>query len=272
MRFGLLLGDVPASISPAEHLQQVLRQVDAGVRNGFSLFALGQHFLYGDVRWLQPVPTLARIAAEVGADVRLATTVLVVPLYHPVLLAEEIATLDIVTGGRLDVGLGIGYRREEYRQMGVPFAARARRFEESVAIMRALWSEERVTFHGQEWRLEDATPHLRPLQQPSPPVWIGANATPGILRTARLGDAWPIGPRMPFEQIRQNLRLLEAERRRLGLPLGRHPIRREIVLGRDHEDAVARYSAMTADRYRAYGERERDSLAGRSRTVPRLRP
>src|SRR6185312_2357530 len=110
----VLLGDVPRSVTPREHLDQLLRQVAAAQRNGFTLLALGQHFLYGDIRWLQPVPTLARLAAEVEPSVRLATTVLVAPLHHPVVLAEELATLDIVTDGRLVVGLGLGYRKEEY--------------------------------------------------------------------------------------------------------------------------------------------------------------
>jgi len=84
VRFGLILGDVPASVSPREHFRQLLRQVHAAADAGFTLLSIGQHFLYGDVRCLQPIPTLARLAAEVDADVKLAITVLIAPLAHPV--------------------------------------------------------------------------------------------------------------------------------------------------------------------------------------------
>lgn len=262
LRFGVLLGDVPGSLPPREHLDRLLRQVDTAQRNGFSLLALGQHFLYGDVRWLQPVPTIARLAGEVDAHVRFATFVLVVPLQHPVVLAEELATLDLVTDGRLDVGLGMGYRTEEFRQLGVPFAERVSRFEEAVGLIRALWAEPRVTHHGRHWTLDDATPHLTPLQQPSPPIWIGANSEAGVRRSARLGDAWPIGPRMPLDEAAGHLTTYAAERAVLGLPAGRHPIRREIVLGPDREAARSRFTAMTADRFAAYADRERASLPG----------
>lgn len=263
MQFGVLLADVPGSMPPRAHLERLLRQVNAAQRNGFTLLALGQHFLYGDVRWLQPVPTIARLAGEVDAGVRFATFVLVAPLHQPVVLAEELATLDIVTGGRLDIGLGMGYRREEFHQLGVPFGERISRFEECVELLRALWTDDRVTHHGRHWQLDGATPHLTPVQQPAPPIWIGANSEVGIRRAARLGDAWPCGPRMPVDEIEQSLAVFASERAALGLaPVLRHPIRREVVLGRDRDDARARFTAMTADRFRAYAERERLSLPG----------
>src|SRR6202012_4274741 len=168
MRFGLILGDLPTSVSPREHFGQLLRQVHAAAAAGFSLLARGQHYLYGDVRCLQPIPTLARLAAEVDDHVQLATTVLIAPLTHPVALAEDLATLDIVTGGRLIVGLGLGYRREEYQQFGVPFGDRVARFEEGVAVLRRLWSQAEGKTAGPGWPLDPATPHLGPVQQPGP--------------------------------------------------------------------------------------------------------
>src|SRR5260370_81104 len=101
VQVGLLLSDVPTSVSPSQQFRDVLRLVEAAQANDFTYIAIGQHFLYGDLRWLQPVPLLARLAAEVGPDVRLVTQIMIAPLYHPVLLAEEIATLDVVTKGRL---------------------------------------------------------------------------------------------------------------------------------------------------------------------------
>src|SRR5207244_4892538 len=121
VQVGLLLSDVPSSVPPAQQFMDVRRIVDAAQRNDFTYIAIGQHFLYGDLRWLQPVPLLARLAAEVGPRVRLVTQIMVAPLYHPVLLAEEIATLDIVTEGRLVFGAGLGYRAEEFDYFGIPY-------------------------------------------------------------------------------------------------------------------------------------------------------
>jgi alkanesulfonate monooxygenase SsuD/methylene tetrahydromethanopterin reductase-like flavin-dependent oxidoreductase (luciferase family) len=262
MEFGVLIGDVPRSVSPADHLSGLLRQVDAAQRNGFTLVTLGQHVLYGDVRWLQPIPTLARLAGELEPSVRLATTVVIAPLYHPVVLAEELATLDIITGGRLDVGLGVGYRREEYRQLGIPFAERVPRFEECVQLLRELWTRDRVTFEGRFWSLDDAEPHLFPVQRPTPPIWIGASSAAGVRRSARLGDAWPIGPRMATTAIAEHLAIYDAERERLGRPATRHPIRREIVVGATRAEALDRFVSMTSQRYAEYAERERMSIPG----------
>jgi alkanesulfonate monooxygenase SsuD/methylene tetrahydromethanopterin reductase-like flavin-dependent oxidoreductase (luciferase family) len=262
MEFGLLIGDVPTSVTPAEHLDQLLRQVDAAQDNGFSLITMGQHYLYGDIRWLQPIPTLARLSARLDPHVRLGTTVLIAPLHHPVALAEDVATLDILTEGRLNVGLGLGYRVEEYRQFGIPYEERVRRFEEMVPLLRELWTSERVTFHGDTWQLDDAQTHLRPVQQPTPPIWIGANTRAGVRRSARLGDAWPIGPRMTLGDVHRALGWYYRERDELQLPRTPQPIRREIILGADETDARGRFQRLTAARFESYANRERAALPG----------
>ncbi|MGI9641267.1 MAG: LLM class flavin-dependent oxidoreductase, partial [Acidimicrobiia bacterium] len=159
MKFGMIISDVPRDVDPVEQLDGILRQVEAGQRNGLSHFVIGQHFLYGDLRWLQPVPLLARLAAEVDEHVRLAITVVLAPLYNPVILAEELATLDIVTRGMLDVGLGLGYRTDEFGLLNVPFAQRVSRFDECLDIMKRCWAMEDFDYRGRHWQIEAATPH-----------------------------------------------------------------------------------------------------------------
>ena len=83
MEIGVILGDVRTTVSPRDHLDLLLRQVEAAQRNGLTYITIGHHYLYGDLRWLQPVPTLARLAAELNDDVTLATTIIQAPLYHP---------------------------------------------------------------------------------------------------------------------------------------------------------------------------------------------
>ncbi len=197
VQVGVLLSDAPKSVSPSQQFRDVLRIVEAAQRNGFGHIAIGQHFLYGDLRWLQPVPLLARLAAEVEPDVKLVTQIMIAPLYHPVLLAEEIATLDVVTDGRLVFGAGLGYRPEEFDYLDVPFRQRASRFDESLQLMKRLWTEDEVTFHGEHWQLDGVAPHVQPVQQPHPPIWIGAHAMAGVRRAARYGDAYACPPETP---------------------------------------------------------------------------
>ncbi|MFB6393273.1 LLM class flavin-dependent oxidoreductase [Polymorphospora lycopeni] len=260
MKLGIIIGDVRTSVPPAEHLDQLLRQVEAAQRNGFTHITIGQHFMYGDLRWLQPVPVLARLAAEVDPHITLATNIVVVPLYHPVLLAEELATLDIITAGRLVVGAGIGYRTQEFDYLGVPYGERISRFEESLELIRRLWNERKVDHHGRHWRFEGAEPHLRPVQQPHPQIWIGAQSAPGVRRAARLGDRWTISPREPLPALSRLWETYRRERETLGLPVRPPIMRRDLILGRDRTDALERFGAMAQGRYLAYANRELAAL------------
>ena len=99
MEIGVILGDVHGSLSPRDHLDALLRQVEAAQRAGMTYLTIGHHYVYGDYRWLQPIPTLARLAAELDDGIRLGTTVLQTPLVHPIALAEDLATLDILSRG-----------------------------------------------------------------------------------------------------------------------------------------------------------------------------
>jgi alkanesulfonate monooxygenase SsuD/methylene tetrahydromethanopterin reductase-like flavin-dependent oxidoreductase (luciferase family) len=255
---GVILGDQWTSVSPREHLRGLLEQVEAAQRNGFTLLTLGQHFLYPDVRWLQPVPTLARIAAELDADVRIATTIVIVPLYHPVVLAEELATLDIVSDGRLVVGAGLGYRAEEFTFLGVDVKERAARFDEAIRLIVALWTQEAVTHDGRFWQLEDAPTHVRPVQQPHPPLWIGGQSDAGVRRAARLGQAWTIPPSCSVVEVARWIELFQETRDELCLErAARFPLRREIAVARDREDALRLYEQRARNRYVAYAQRGR---------------
>ncbi len=256
MRIGVILGDVRSDLPPAEHLDNLLRQVEAAQRNGIAFITIGQHYLYGDLRWLQPIPTLARIAAEIDDSVTLATTIIQVPLYHPVALAEELATLDILTRGRLVVGAGAGYRKDEFDAFGIDFADRFAMLDESLTLMKRLWTEQAVTFEGRFWSLTDAKPHIRPWQQPHPPIWIGAMRDAGVRRSARLGDGWPITPETRIPEMVRLLSIYEDERASLGRPQVRHPLRREIIPAPTTDAAYARFESMAKARLMAYAQRQ----------------
>ena len=158
---------------------------------------------------------LARLAAEVDPHVRLVTTVIMSPVYHPVLLAEELASLDVMTEGRLVVGIGLGYRPEEFDYLGVPFGERVQRFEEGLELMKAVWTQPSVTFAGRFWQLSGAEPHIQSWQSPHPPVWIGAHAPVAVRRAGRMADEWIVPPAVDLADVGP---LLEQFFRRAGPP------------------------------------------------------
>ena len=228
MKFGILLSDVPTSTPPRQQLHDMFRIVHAAQESGIRYIAIGQHFLYGDLRWLQPVPLLARLAAEVGPDIRLVTQIMIAPLYHPVLLAEEIATLDVVTEGRLVFGAGLGYRPEEFGYLDVPFAERAARMDETIEMLIQLWTEPEVTHKGRFFELDHVVPHIQPLQTPYPPLWVGGHSAPGARRAGRYGDFYPVPPEATEEQMTERFGIIREEFAKRNKPFGPQPVRRNI--------------------------------------------
>ena len=240
VQVGLLLSDVPTSVPPAQQFYDVRRIVEAAQRNDFTYIAIGQHFLYGDLRWLQPVPLLARLAADVDPNVRLVTQILIAPLYHPVMLAEEIATLDVVTEGRLVFGAGLGYRAEEFDYLDVPYKQRAGRMDESLELMIKLWTEDEVAPPASTSSSRASTPHLRPVQQPYPPIWIGAHSLAGARRAGRSATVTPARRRRPSTRSRALRRVQEGFEAR-GKEFGPQPLRRNVLVA----DSRRRRSSST---------------------------
>ena len=240
----------------------MLRIVEAAQANDFTYIAIGQHFLYGDLRWLQPVPLLARLAAEVEPHIRLVTQIMIAPLYHPVLLAEEIATLDVVTEGRLVFGVGLGYRPEEFGYLDVPFRERAARLEESLQLMQQLWTEDEVDFHGRFWTLEGVKPHLKPVQKPHPPIWIGAHSLAGARRAGRFADGYACPPETPFDEVLKRYAAVKEGFEARGKTFGPQPLRRNVLVADTREQAVIEYARVAQGRYITYAQRGLDVMAG----------
>jgi alkanesulfonate monooxygenase SsuD/methylene tetrahydromethanopterin reductase-like flavin-dependent oxidoreductase (luciferase family) len=261
VQLGMLLSDVPSSVTPDQQFRDILRIVEAAQENGFTYIAIGQHFLYGDLRWLQPVPLLARLAAEVDTDVKLVTQIMVLPLYHPVLLAEEIATLDIVTEGRLVFGAGLGYRPEEFDYFGLPFKDRAGRMDESLELMTKLWTENDVTFHGRYWNLEGVHPHIRPVQQPYPPIWIGAHSLAGARRAGRFGDGYACPPETPLQEVAERYAVVREGFAARGKTFGPQPLRRNVLVADSREEAIIEYARVAQGKYISYSKRGLDVMA-----------
>jgi probable F420-dependent oxidoreductase len=142
----------------------------------------------GAVPCLGPLELLTW-AAALTSRIRLGTAVLLTPLRTPVHLAKSLATLDQLSGGRLDVGIGLGGNPKIYPAFGISPARRVARFNEGLRLMRALWTEPRVTFAGEFWQLENAALEPKPVQRPHPPLWVGAHHPEAFRRSV----AWATG-------------------------------------------------------------------------------
>jgi len=241
MKFGLVLAGQYFRDAPAEaRVREMLEQVRLARDLGFDSVWMVHHYLI-DFLAFQPVPMLGRVAAEAG-EMAIGTAIYVLPLQHPVEVAENFATLDVLSGGRLIFGVAQGYREEEFRAMGISRKERAARFEEGVALVSRLWTEDGVDFRGRYYQVEKATLAMKPARRPRPPIWIGATVEAGIARAAGLGDAWMIGPGVEFGKLRPQLAVYRDALRTLGKSAEReYPIFREVLVA--PTDAEARHAA-----------------------------
>jgi probable F420-dependent oxidoreductase len=193
---------------------------------------------------VDPVVTLAYLAGHTSR-IRLGVAVLNMPFFSPVLLAKQLTTLDIVSEGRLDVGLGLGWAREEYAAVGTPYEKRGQRAEEFLQVLRQLWTEPVVDFHGEFYTVPAARFAPRPVQQPHPPLLLGASADPALRRAGRLADGWVSSS--------------GADLTRIGVSIGKVRAAAEEA-GRD-PDAL-RFVTRGVVRVRPAGQAERLPLSG----------
>ena len=158
-----------------------------GGRPGYDSAWLSEHHFAPDGYSPSPVVIAAAIAMKTKR-MRIGTNVLLLPLYHPVRLAEDCATVDVLSHGRFEFGVGLGYRVNEFAGYGIPYNERAGRTNEGLEIIRRLWEGETVTFHGKYYQIEGARIEPPPVQHPRPPIWVGGLVKAAAKRVARYGD------------------------------------------------------------------------------------
>jgi probable F420-dependent oxidoreductase len=163
---------------------------------------------------LDPVVTLAFLAS-MTERVRLGTSVLVAPFYSPIVLGKQLATLDIMSHGRLTVGLGIGWSRDEYDAVGAPWQERGQRLEEFVQCLDAVWTHAEVHFKGIFYFVPASRVEPKPVQRPRPPILIGGYSEASFRRAGRLGDGYT-GGNMPPEKVADIVRRVREHAERAG--------------------------------------------------------
>jgi alkanesulfonate monooxygenase SsuD/methylene tetrahydromethanopterin reductase-like flavin-dependent oxidoreductase (luciferase family) len=250
MKFGLFGGAKSAgegavgdSIGYRKYIDYVLAAEELGYH---SVFVVEHHFT--GVGQLSASLNFLSYLAGRTTRMRLGTAVVVLPWHNPVLLAEQVATLDLVSNGRFDFGVGKGYRPPEFSGFGIDINEASERFDEAMAVLRKAWSgPERFSHHGARWHFENIVIEPRPVQQPHPPLWMGAGNLEAIRRAAHEGFNLLLDQIAPIDLIIERVRTYRAELSSLGCRSGGGQIAvcRALQLIRNDEEREAAYQLRT---------------------------
>jgi alkanesulfonate monooxygenase SsuD/methylene tetrahydromethanopterin reductase-like flavin-dependent oxidoreductase (luciferase family) len=180
--------------------------------------------------------------------------VFVSTLHNPVHLAKSLSTLDQLSRGRIDVGVGTGGRMRPFAAFGVDPARYVARFTEGIALMKALWTEPRVAFNGEFWQLQDAAMEPKPFQKPHPPLWFGAASEPALRRAVRLGDGFFGAGSSSTARFAEQVRLVRQALAEAGRPADGFPIAKRVYVAID-EDAGRARARVNSALEQLYGHR-----------------
>ncbi len=178
--------------------------------------------------YYQPFSVLSYLAARTS-KIRLGTSVLILPMRNPIEVAVQVQELDRLSGGRIDLGIGVGWFQEEFAALGYPFKDRGARANEGLEVLKCIWTQEEARFEGRFTKFEGGRSGPKPVQSPHPPIYVGGNTAAAMRRAARLGDAWH-----PFKMTPESLAelrpTLEAALAAEGRPTDGFPIAPKIAL------------------------------------------
>lgn len=215
MRFSLSL-PLLKDLSALDPFRETYELALLAEEHGFDTVTIGHHhFMPGNMA--DPLTFLAAVAARTST-VRVGTGIFQLPIHNPVRVAEQVATIDQLSGGRVTLGVGMGWWPLEYDVMGSIFRERGARMEEALEILRLVWTQESTSFDGRFWSFPELTVHPRPVQDPNPPLWVAGVAPAAVDRAARLGDAWICGPVQSLAAALRCLDIYRPKRAEMGRP------------------------------------------------------
>ena len=188
--------------------------------------------------------------------------ILIMPLLNPIHVAEDAVTLDLLSGGRYVLGIGIGYREAEFKAFNVPLKERVTRLTESVEVMRRLWTEDRVTYRGKAFVIEDMGIGLKPIRAGGPPIWLAATVEAAVKRAAEIGDGWLITNFAHLKDLVPQMKVYRDTLRAVGKAFPDDaPITRECYIGPTREKALDECRAALQYKYAAYSSWGLDAQA-----------
>ena len=229
MKFGFI------TTEGGTYFQEALEEAVYGEELGFDSVWLEEHHSIRNHYWPSPLMALAGIATRTK-KISLGTDIVVLPFYHPVRVAEDMAMLDVISGGRAIFGAAIGYRPPEFELYDVSLEDRGARYVEMIKIMRLLWSQEQVEYKGRFFKIKGC---IEPRPGRSIPIWLGGWGELSLKRAAQLGDAWIPGPTANLEKLlnaqKQYRSFMEASGK--NPDEAPRPLTREVVVAETRERA-----------------------------------
>jgi alkanesulfonate monooxygenase SsuD/methylene tetrahydromethanopterin reductase-like flavin-dependent oxidoreductase (luciferase family) len=227
-------------------------QVRVARGSGFSSLWVPHHYLTHPMQMLAPIPMLSYLMRD-AEGMTIGTNILIMPLLNPVHVAEDAVTLDLLSGGRYVLGIGVGYRDAEFQTFNVPLKERAQRMDESIEIMRRLWTEDKITHAGKSFQVRDLGIGLKPQRKGGPPIWLAAVVDAAVRRAARLGDAWLITNFAHLSVLVPQMRMYRQLLTEAGKAFPADaPITRECYIGSTHAKALEECKAALQYKYGAY--------------------
>ena len=253
MRFGIVLrGQFEAGEDARAGFRDLIEMARLAETLGFDSITKTSHYSTHPLQTLQQIPLLARLSGE-APGLRLNAGIVLVALHKPLDLAEQLASLDVMSGGKLIFGAALGYREVEYKAFGADRKRRGALFEENLKAIKRLWTEDTVDMVGSHFELAGAACSIKPLQKPHPPIWIGANADVAIRRAARLGDCWYVNPHNSIAVTERQLEIYKQALAEAGKPFpDEFPMRREVFVAATREDALRLCGPYLGAKYRSY--------------------
>ena len=212
-----------------------------------------QEQMLGTWNQLAPIETMT-YAAACTRRLRLGCVVFVSTLYSPVHLAKSLSTLDQLSRGRIEIGVGTGGRDRPFAAFGVDPRRYVARFTEGIELMKALWTQPRVTFDGEFWQLQDEAMEPKPFQKPYPPLWFGAGSEPALRRAVRRGDGFFGAGAAPTARFAEQVTVVRAAVAEAGRPADSFPIAKRVYIAIDDHAERAR-ERMNAALTELYGRR-----------------
>ena len=252
MKVGLFINtQFPEATDVAARIPEIVEQVRLARDAGFRSLWFPHHWLTYPMQMLQLTPMMAYVAAH-AQGMTIGSNILILPPLNPMHVAEEAATLDVLTGGNFTLGIGQGYRQPEFDAFRIPLPERAPRFNESIALMQRLWTGQRVTHQGRFYTVNDSAISMKPLRPGGPPLYIAAQAEVSVKRAARIGDAWLIVNSSGLAKTEPLMRTYRAALAEYGRTASEFPITIECYVGDRHATAHQECRAPLEYKYNAY--------------------
>jgi alkanesulfonate monooxygenase SsuD/methylene tetrahydromethanopterin reductase-like flavin-dependent oxidoreductase (luciferase family) len=267
MQFGLFGGartKRSIGLEDSQGYKSFIEYVTEADRLGFKQLFMVEHHFTGQGQVSASMTVLAYLAARTQ-HIRLGTAVVVLPWHNPVLIAEQVATLDLLTGGRVDFGVGKGYRQAEFDGFCIPIEEATERFDEAMEIIRKAWTTEgRFSHRTKHWHYENIVVEPEPLQRPHPPLWLAAGSHDSIRRAAREGYNLLLDQLAQTHQIIQRIAIFREECEKIGRPYDPLMVATARPLQMIHHESERAQAYETRKRVLSViGDLARDKLADR---------